>query len=322
MSMRHSKELRKRKVDSAFAGRIIWFTSPGARTGKSEPNALEALTCRGMARLSSGEPTMPFTPLPIAELDADAFATAFADFLHGDYAFVVALRLDEFDIVAAKAIVPGDEEADSRRFHHADDRRRFILGRAAQRCLLSRATGRKAEDLAFQRSAFGKLFLPAAPHFNLSHSGNLILIGLHRYVEIGVDVEAIKPVADWPAMARLTMTQVERDLIASTASGPDETALQRAFLGCWTRKEAVIKALGLGFSAPLQTFSVVPGGSGWMVTATSGPFHDKTYCCFDLALGETHAGAVAVAAPTVTCVNVATSFDALRRLATRKLVIR
>jgi 4'-phosphopantetheinyl transferase len=84
--------------------------------------------------------------------------------------------------------------------------------------------------------------------FNVSHSGSLGLIaiaeGAHR---IGVDVEQVRPGPDVRALAGRFFHPEE-----AAAVGDDRAA----FFRCWTRKEAVVKALGLGLAHPLKSFVV------------------------------------------------------------------
>jgi 4'-phosphopantetheinyl transferase len=92
--------------------------------------------------------------------------------------------------------------------------------------------------------------------FNLSHSGPLALIAVASGLELGIDVERIKPDRDFLALA-------ERWL------GPDETALLRereptdrasAFYAAWVRREALLKCGGGGFGNPVPDRAVTVRG--------------------------------------------------------------
>jgi 4'-phosphopantetheinyl transferase len=258
---------------------------------------------------------MPALPpaLPVTSCDTTGFATVFTDFLASgaDSCLVVSIPVSDMDLDAAIAVIPWAEQAAAQRFLNAIDRLRFILGRAGLRCLLSHATKTKAADLVFQQNEYGKIYLPHSLHFNLSHSGNLVLIGLHRSVEIGVDVESIARVTDWPMLADHYLTQSERDLIGACAPAQKEIA----FLRAWTRKEAVIKAVGLGLSLPLQSFAVVAAQAGLTIVAAAGALSNRDWSCHDLTLDSAHVGAVAFAASMSPCAGAATTFAALRHVA-------
>jgi len=65
-----------------------------------------------------------------------------------------------------------------------------------------------------------------------------------------VDIELLRPVPDVESLARLVFSDVER---RELELAPDPVS---AFLNGWTRKEAYVKALGLGLTAPLTEIIV------------------------------------------------------------------
>jgi phosphopantetheine--protein transferase-like protein len=70
--------------------------------------------------------------------------------------------------------------------------------------------------------------------------------------EVGVDVEQIRPLPDVHEIAsRFFCPEEAAELISLP---PDQRG--QAFFLCWTRKEAYIKAIGDGLSAPLHGFRV------------------------------------------------------------------
>jgi 4'-phosphopantetheinyl transferase len=82
------------------------------------------------------------------------------------------------------------------------------------------------------------------PQFNISHSGDLILLAFHASAPVGVDVERLQPDLDWRPIARrcLAPAQVESLL----ALPPAEAA--SAFVECWCALEAGLKARGVGLA--------------------------------------------------------------------------
>jgi 4'-phosphopantetheinyl transferase len=78
--------------------------------------------------------------------------------------------------------------------------------------------------------------------FNVSHSAGVAAIAVSRCSAVGIDVEVVRSVPDACALAQRFFTPAEcRELALKSAS-----ALDRAFLTCWTRKEAVLKCTGVG----------------------------------------------------------------------------
>lgn len=97
-----------------------------------------------------------------------------------------------------------------------------------------------------QTGAHGKPFFPAYPelHFNLSHCQRLAVCGLDSH-PLGIDAEPIRALR--PGVLRRAFSPEERTLVEAAAY-PDE-----AFFRLWTKKESLVKALGIGISYPLHT---------------------------------------------------------------------
>lgn len=162
------------------------------------------------------------------------------------------------DVPAEEArVLSADERARADRFVFPQHRARFIRGRARLREILGLYVGLAPEDIAFALSAYNKPSLanPLAPplNFNLSHSGDLAVLGVSADVELGVDVEWIRPLKEDIAGRYFS----PRECAVLRALPPDHQP--RAFFECWTRKEAYIKASGEGLSLPLDSFEVAFG---------------------------------------------------------------
>lgn len=158
----------------------------------------------------------------------------------------------------ALAALSAGERARAARFALEADRRRCLRAHAALRDRLGGHLGCLPRDLVFRVGPHGKPRLEEGPlHFNLSHSGDLALIGACDDIEIGVDIEAWRTVGDALELAESVFGPQERGALAGLAGAERDLA----FLRGWTRKEACLKALGTGLSLSPQTFEVglVPG---------------------------------------------------------------
>jgi 4'-phosphopantetheinyl transferase len=134
------------------------------------------------------------------------------------------------------------EQRRAARFMRADDGRRYLASHAALRDLLGTRE-------AWAAGEHGKPALASPPpHFNMSRRGGVALIGVSATDEVGVDVEPLQPMADANELAQLHFTPREREALDRAA------ARDRAFLRCWTRKEACMKATGLGLSLAPSSF--------------------------------------------------------------------
>jgi 4'-phosphopantetheinyl transferase len=139
-------------------------------------------------------------------------------------------------------------EASERRrhaaFRQAADRERFLLGRAALRLLLGAWLGVPPEAVALPTGLHGKPHCPGGPSFNLSHSGDLVLLALHPSRPVGVDVEALRADVAWEPLAQRLFTSVEQEALQACPAAEQPGA----FLDLWCRLEARLKARGLGLA--------------------------------------------------------------------------
>jgi 4'-phosphopantetheinyl transferase len=146
-----------------------------------------------------------------------------------------------------------DEEARAARFVFERDRSRYIVGRGLLRSLLSLYVGLAPDQFQFTYSSFQKpALIQAGPCFNVSHSGHIALFAFSSRCEVGVDLELDGADFASERIAESFFSPAEVALLRSLPSGEQP----RAFLECWTRKEAFIKARGDGLSLPLDSFDV------------------------------------------------------------------
>jgi len=163
-----------------------------------------------------------------------------------------------------------DELARADRFVFDRDRRRYVAAHGILRAILAHYLGADPAALAFRTESAGKPLLAPARHgrvlrFNLSHSRDLALVAVTRGCDIGVDLEWVSDT-------------VEVEQVASTVFSPAEIAELRrlpmpqkreAFFNGWTRKEAIVKALGAGLGYPVRelTVSMTPGEPARLIRA-------------------------------------------------------
>jgi len=135
---------------------------------------------------------------------------------------------------------PADAER-AARFAHPDLRRRYLRSHGVMREILRREVGVETRIAPGQN---GKPWLPAAPSwkFNLSHSRGTALVAVARDVEVGVDVEWIRPQRDAQSIAERFFPPSEAEAFLATP----EPERARDFFRRWTRLEAMWKALGVG----------------------------------------------------------------------------
>src|SRR5258707_310344 len=146
-----------------------------------------------------------------------------------------------------------DEFARAGRFHSDLHRARYIAGRAALRGVLADRLGCTPSEIRLSYGRNGRPMLEGGQgdfEFNLAHSGCDAVIALAGTAAVGVDIEPLLPLAEVESLARLVFSDAER---CELELAPDPVS---AFLNGWTRKEAYVKALGLGLTAPLKEITV------------------------------------------------------------------
>jgi 4'-phosphopantetheinyl transferase len=149
-------------------------------------------------------------------------------------------------------VLDTEERARAARFVRARDRRRFARCRSALREILGGLVFEQPEALRFRAVARGKpeLDFPNIDgkeppvRFNVSHSSDLAVIAVCRGRELGVDLEQVRAIGE---AERIVESFFSADELAEFGRiDPDKKAM--AFLRGWTRKEAILKGLGVGIA--------------------------------------------------------------------------
>ena len=209
-------------------------------------------------------------------------------YIWGVHLPAVKEKLDRLHTVLCPA-----EQQKAARFYRTADRQASIAARGALRVLLSGYTGIPPAELAFGHSENGKPFLdvpqaalPSNISFNISHSGEWVVLAIGRNRCIGVDIEQIRRGPDILAIASRYFSPGELERI--------QTAEDRhaAFFRLWSRKEAYIKACGSTLFRELSSFEV-PSGDG----------EKEGWYFYELEAGSKYAAAVVTdhPAPHIPC---------------------
>jgi 4'-phosphopantetheinyl transferase len=145
-----------------------------------------------------------------------------------------------FDLLSA------EEKERSKKFRYKKDYNLFIASRACLRKLLACYLNCKPKDLKIQYSLNGKPYLEGINEvqFNVSHSNDAFLLGLTKNKAIGVDIEHLNRKCDIKSITRLTSNANETKNIFTLK----EADSRKTFINSWTRKEAIVKAMGYRMS--------------------------------------------------------------------------
>ncbi len=201
------------------------------------------------------------------------------------------------------ALLSRDEYKRAMRYYRPVDRDRFIVGRGVLRKIISAYLTLPPGQLRFTYNEYGK---PAVSddqndrdlNFNLSHSAELVLYAVTRRRVVGIDIEYISE--DF-ATLEIAEHFFAKDEVAALKSLPTDQRTM-GFFNCWSRKEAFIKAKGMGVSYPLDRFSVslAPGEPPALLKVDDDEREVARWKMYELKPGASYAGAMIATEPPVT----------------------
>jgi 4'-phosphopantetheinyl transferase len=204
-------------------------------------------------------------------------------------------RVDRSAAEAAerREILSDDERIRADRFHDTKARVAFVVARNWLRRVLGLYTPIPPPQIRFGETAFGKPFL-ANEHsgrpiaFNLSHSGELAIVAVTDGMPVGIDIERIRPVS--AELLAGCLAQRELAMLSALAPGLRE----ESFIRCWTRKEACLKAIGVGLNGSPSSFEVsLDPFRARLLAVESDPVEAELWQLADLEPAPGYCGALA-----------------------------
>lgn len=208
--------------------------------------------------------------------------------------------LDQPDLLVGRLwlVLADEEKGRANCFRSPRDRTRFVVGRGMFRRLLGLYL---EEDPARLLITYGPSGKPRLGYsyggrdtlsFNLAHCRSLVIFGVARGREIGVDLEYTGVEMDYERIAECFMSP--RELLEFRKM---PSSLQReAFFRCWTRKEAYVKARGEGLSLPLDqlTVSLTSGNLPALLDVVGAPTETRRWSLKDFTPFADYAAAMVV----------------------------
>ncbi|MGD9629022.1 MAG: 4'-phosphopantetheinyl transferase superfamily protein [Pyrinomonadaceae bacterium] len=191
-------------------------------------------------------------------------------------------------------ILTDDEMARAGKFVFPKDRDQFIICRGGLRIILGEYLGCAPEAIRFTYNRFGKPSLDTDEsrlRFNISHSRGIAVIAVCFDREIGVDIEFVDHGFDIFGVAAAAFSATDVAQMRSL-SGNEQ---YDAFFAAWTRKEALLKAMGDGLSTDVEiqkTMSFVADASHPVRSTVNGK--DTNWYLRSLELQSDLKAAVAV----------------------------
>jgi 4'-phosphopantetheinyl transferase len=208
-----------------------------------------------------------------------------------------SLELGSESLGELERTLSADELQRAARFHFERDRKNFVGRRGILRNILATYLGTKPSALRLAYNDFGKPCLEGSREarslsFNPSRSGVLMLVGVALDRPVGIDIEYIDSSVSSNEVAKRFFSMNE---IAILEALPQSLRL-REFFNFWARKEAYIKARGMGLSIPLDSFDVSPiQGEAAVVLGTGDSSDGSNWKIENLNIDSRYAAAVAAA---------------------------
>lgn len=203
----------------------------------------------------------------------------------------------ENKIDSHQSMLSPEENRRATKYHQQHDADRYIQNHIVLRRTLSEYLDIPPENVVFETNQIGKPSLinsqnPQRINFNISHSGNLLLIAITLQRQVGIDVELIKPLPDMDSMVELYFSQSEN---SSFSALPDKEKI-RAFFSAWTRKEAILKLIGEGLQLPPDgvEVSLNPEDPLPWSSVRENAYSQKNYQLFSFQPAEGYQAALAV----------------------------
>lgn len=199
-----------------------------------------------------------------------------------------AIHLSEYQALVSGSVdvLSESERHRADRFHFAKDRNRFIICRTFLKFLLAQHVGLGMDKIHLEIDANKKPFLTSHPSvfFNLSHSADYALIAIANS-PIGVDIEFINKQFTYEEILPTVFNTLEIHKVMHSNDS------HRAFYQFWTRKEAIVKAIGKGIDDDLPKIPVTDGTHS-VPQGLMGDFKQMTVLSFPI--NDNYIGALAI----------------------------
>ncbi|MFC4097878.1 4'-phosphopantetheinyl transferase family protein [Euzebyella saccharophila] len=202
------------------------------------------------------------------------------------------------DLTSYFQLLSQEEQLRSQRFKFEKDKRLNILARSGLRLLAGQYLNCTPVSIQMGYAAYDKPYFLDYPEFkfNISHSGEMVVLAFVIKLELGVDVEYIK--TDFEVM-EIADNFFASDEIENLKKIEKELQFE-AFYRCWTRKEAFIKAKGSGLSFPLADFSVTIGEKAELLATRWDENEKNEWSLSSFMPKKDYVGALAVHVPVKT----------------------
>lgn len=148
-------------------------------------------------------------------------------------------------------VLSGTEQQRAGQFKNAGERSTYIACHGLLHVILGRKLGCDPREIRFLNDANNKPFLEGNPfYFNISHTKDAFAFVISKPFYSGIDIENTKQNIDIDPIINIAFSSKEQQFLAGN------TNLRDNFFRLWTRKEALLKAIGIGIIDELSCIEV------------------------------------------------------------------
>lgn len=169
--------------------------------------------------------------------------------------FTYTDEIDDRSLLAQYlTLLPRLEQDNFQRFHFPQHQKRYLIGRALVRSVISAWTSIPPQAIVFHRETYGRPYIIPPENsrtidFNLSYTDGIAALALATNAKVGIDVEMTDTDFDVQEIASTYFSAAEKEELESL---PDGDARRERFYELWTMKEACLKASGSGLTTSLD----------------------------------------------------------------------
>lgn len=180
-------------------------------------------------------------------------------------------------------ILSPEEQQFAQNIRNENLKKQHLKVRVGLRQILASFLNQAAEKINIAKTAYGKPYLPDYPeiHFNISHSGEVLLVAISAMGTVGIDIEQAKTQRrDFSGLVAKCFA--ESEIKYWNALPEDEKTSE--FYRFWTRKEAFVKATGRGLAMGLEQCVIVAGERPYFLSVPENYGQASDWQLFDLSL--------------------------------------
>jgi 4'-phosphopantetheinyl transferase len=198
-------------------------------------------------------------------------------------------------------VLDNNEKMRAEKFSNALAHQRYVAAHGQLRLILAHYIAQPAAHIQIQKTSLGKPYLIQYPEtvFNLSHTDNYLAVAVANACQLGVDIELCKQRSSMTALVKKCFSSEEADYWRQL---PEQQQV-RAFYQFWTRKEAFVKATGLGIALGLKECAINPAHPQQFLAVPARCGLASDWHSRDIELGQNLCAAL-VADKAIAAVNI------------------